>query len=158
SSGEERHSSRAGSRSGRRDSVRTVVVKDHELGSIQKSAGIQSVQGDKVSPLLAAVREIGIQIRAAEGAIGGSHIAVRSGHSQPGARGDIDNQTGFVPILGGWGAGNDLHGLHRIQWKLVGEDLALLVGDWLAIDREGVLCVIADSVKQAVRVGRYSGR
>ena len=48
--------------------------------------------------------------------------------------------------------------LHGVDRNLIREDLALLVGDGLAVDREGVGSVIAESVKQAVRIGRDARR
>ena len=78
---------------------------------------------------------------------------VRRGHPLAGARGDVDDQTRLVAVLRRWRTGNHLHRLDRIQRNLVGKNLALLIGDGLAIDRERVLGVIAQAMKKAVRVG-----
>jgi hypothetical protein len=40
---------------------------------------------------------------------------------------------------------------------LIGEDLALLVGDGLAIDGERVGCVVAEAVEEPVGIGRDAG-
>ncbi len=45
----------------------------------------------------------------------------------------------------------------ELDGKLVGEDLALLVGDGLAVDGEGVGGVVAEAVEEAVGVGRDAG-
>ena len=75
-----------------------------------------------------------------------------------GAGGDVDDEAGFVAVLGGRRAGDDLDGLDGVGGDLVGEDFALLVGDGLAIDGEGVGGVIAEAVEEAVRVGGDAGR
>ena len=66
--------------------------------------------------------------------------------------------AGLAAVLGRRRAGDDLEGLHGVGGKLVGEDLALLVGDGLAVDGEGVGGVIAEAVEEAVGVGGDAGR
>ena len=85
-------------------------------------------------------------------------LPVRRGHALARARGHVDHDAGLVAIFGRRRARDDLHRLNRIQGNLVGEDLALLVGDGLAIDRERVLRVIAQSVEKAVGIGGDSRR
>ena len=59
---------------------------------------------------------------------------MRLRHTQAGARCHDNDQAGFVAVFGGRSAFNHLHGLHGISGKLVGENLALLIGDGLAVD------------------------
>ena len=75
-----------------------------------------------------------------------------------GARGGHNDQAGFAAVLGRRRAADDLDGLNRVGGNLVGEDLALLVGDRLAVHGKGVGGVIAQAVKEAVGVGRHAGR
>ncbi len=70
-----------------------------------------------------------------------------------GARGGFDDEAGLVAVLGCRSAADDLERLHSVGGKLVGEDLALLVGDGLAVDGEGVLRVIAKAMEEAVGIG-----
>ena len=81
----------------------------------------------------------------------------RLGNALAGARGGHDHQAGFAAVFGRRRAADDLNGLNGVGGKLVGEDLALLIGDGLAIDGEGVGCVVAETMEQAVGVGRYAG-
>src|SRR6516164_4628881 len=99
--------------------------------------------------MLAAVGEVGVEAGGAEGSVVEGDAAVRRGDALPGARGGLDDEAGLVTIFGCGRAADDLEGLHGVGGKLVGEDLALLVGDGLAIDREGVLGVVAEAVEEA---------
>jgi len=83
---------------------------------------------------------------------------VRLVDAESGARGHDDHKASFVAVLGRRRAFDHLHGLHGIHGDLVGEDLALLIGDGLAIDGERILGVIAHAVKEAVGVGGDAGR
>ena len=47
---------------------------------------------------------------------------------------------------------------NRFEGNLVGENLALLIGNRLAVDGKGVLRVVAQPVKQTVGVGGDSRR
>ena len=62
------------------------------------------------------------------------------------------------PYSAGGAPGDDLQGLNRIDRNLIGKNFALLVGDGLAVHRKRILRVIAQSVKQAVRIGSDSWR
>ena len=70
---------------------------------------------------------------------------------------NVDHYTRLFPKFRRWCARDNFHRRDRIQRNLVGEDLALLVGNRLPIDRERVLRVIAHSVKETIRVCRDSG-
>ena len=69
-----------------------------------------------------------------------------------------DDDAGLAAVLGGRRAVDDFEGLDGVGGKLVGEDFALLVGDGLAVDGEGVGGVVAESVEEAVGVGGDAGR
>ena len=81
---------------------------------------------------------------------------MRCGDSQARAGGHHHHQAGLAAILGGRRAFDDFHRLHGVDRELIGEDLALLVRNRLAVDGERVRGVIAESVKKAVGVGRNS--
>jgi len=63
--------------------------------------------------------------------------------TQAGAGRNIRNQTGLVAKLSLGRSGYDLHALDGADWKLGGEDLALLIGDGLPVNHEAHLRVIA---------------
>ncbi len=46
--------------------------------------------------------------------------------------------------------------LHRPYGNLVGEDLALLVGDRLSVNRKGVLLMFSESMHEAIGIGGYT--
>ena len=153
---------RVGRREGVVDAVEDVllvalVVEDGELGRIEEASGVEAVGLDEVAPVLAAVGEIDAAGGGPEGAIGGADAAGGLGDSLPGAGGGDDDEAGFVAVLGRRRAGDDLDGLNGVGGKLVGEDLALLVGDGLAVDGERVGGVIAEAVEEAVGVGGDAG-
>ena len=134
-----------------------LVVEDSELGRIEKAAGVEAVGFDEVAPLLSAIGEVESAGGRAEGAIGGADASGGLCDSLARARGGDDDEAGFVAVLGRGRAGDDLDGLNGVGGNLVGEDLALLVGDGLAVDGEGVGGVIAEAVKEAVGVGCDAG-
>ena len=134
-----------------------LVVEDGELRRIEKAAGVEAVGLDEVAPVLAAIGQIEAAGRRAEGAIGGVDAAGGLGDALAGARGGHDDQAGLAAVLGRRRAADDFDGLNRVRRKLVGEDLALLVGDRLAVDGEGVGGVVAEAVEEAVGVGRHAG-
>ena len=74
-----------------------------------------------------------------------------------GAGGGHDDEAGLVAVLGGRRAGDDFERLDGVGRDLIREDLALLVGDGLAIDGEGIGGVIAQAVEQAVGIGGDAG-
>ncbi len=135
-----------------------LVVEDDELGRIEEASGVEAVDLDEVAPVLSAVAEIDRAGGRAEAAVGGGDAAGGLGDSLAGAGGDLNDEAGLAAILGGRGSGDDFDRLDGVGGKLVGEDLALLVGDRLAVDGEGVGGVIAEAVEETVGVGRDAGR
>ena len=93
----------------------------------------------------------------AEAAERSGHVAVRLSHAKTGAGGHVNDHAGLVAVFGRRRALDHFHGLYRVQRNLVREDFALLIRDRLAIERERVRRVIAQSVKQAVRIGGNAG-
>ena len=134
-----------------------LVVEDGELRRIEKAAGVEAVDFNEVAPVLAAVAEIEGAGGGAEGAVGTADAAGGLGDALTGAGGGHDDQAGLAAVLGRRRAGDDFDGLNGVGGKLVGEDLALLVGDRLAIDGERVGGVIAEAVEEAVGVGGDAG-
>ena len=61
-------------------------------------------------------------------------------------------------VLGRRRAGYHLDGLNGVGRKLVGEHLALLIGDRLTVHGKRIGCVIAKTMKEAVGVGGDAGR
>ena len=80
------------------------------------------------------------------------------GDAETGAGGGHDHKAGLAAVFGGRRALDHLNGLHGVDRELVGEDLALLVGDGLAVDGEGIGGVVAKAVEQAVGVSRDARR
>jgi len=68
-----------------------------------------------------------------------------------------DHEAGLVTVLGRGSTGDDLNGLNGVGGKLVGEDLALLVGNGLAVDGEGVGGMVAEAVEEAVESAETPG-
>ena len=131
----------------------SLVVHDDKFRRIKEAAAVERVGCDEVAPVLAPVSEVEVHIR-------GSKTSVRCGHAASGgldpltgARGHVNHYAGLVAKLGGRGTRKDLHRFDGIKRNLVGEHFALLVSDGLAIDREGVLGVIAEAMGQAIGVG-----
>src|SRR5580698_6526103 len=135
-----------------------LVMEDDELGRIEEAAGVEAVELEEVAPVLSAVAQVNGSAGGAEGPVGAGDGAGGGGDALSGAGGDVDDEAGLVAVLGRRRAGDDLDGLHGVRGKLVGEDFALLIGDGLPVDREGVRGVITESVKEAVRVGGNARR
>lgn len=74
----------------------------------------------------------------------------RRGETLTGARGHVDHNAGLVTVFSRWSAGDDLQRLNRVERNLIGENLALLIGDGLAVNRERVFRVIAKSVEESI--------
>ncbi len=104
------------------------------------------------------IGKIEAAVGGAESAVRSRDIAVRRGRAQARAGGHHDHQAGLAAILGGRRAFDHFHRLHGVDRDLIREDLALLVGNRLAVDGERVRGVIAESVEQAVGVGRNPWR
>ena len=132
-------------------------MEDRELRGIEKAAGVQSVSLDEVAPTFSAVGEIEAAGCRPEGPIGGVDIAGGLGDALAGAGGGDDDETGLVAVFGRRRAADDFNRLNGVGRELVGKDLALLIGDGLAVNGEGVGGVVAETMKKAVGVGRDAG-
>ena len=115
-----------------------VIVHYLVLRPIQKSASVHSVHGNEVTPRPAAVSQVKPSVRRAEAAVAGRHVPMGLGDAQARSRSHHNHHAGLVAIFGGRGALDHLHGLHRLGRNLIREDLALLVGNLLAVDRERI--------------------
>ena len=106
---------------------------DHgEFRGIEKAAGLKTARGYEISPVLAADGKVECSIRRPEGAVRSSHLT-RWTQVEPGARRHVDDQGGLVAILRRWNPIDGFKRLHRIDRNLVGESLALLVGNGLSV-------------------------
>ena len=133
-------------------------MKDDELGWVEEASGVEAVDLDEVAPVLVRRSRDRCAGGGAEGAVGGGDAAGRLGDALPGARGDLDDEAGLAAVFGRRRARDHLERLDGVGGKLVGEDLALLVGDGLAVDGEGVRGVVAEAVEETVGVGSDAGR
>ena len=77
---------------------------------------------------------------------------------KPRASGGYDDQAGFAAKIRRWRAFDDLHRLDGVDRHLIRENLALLVRNRLAVNRERVRGVIAEPMEKAVGVGRNPWR
>src|SRR4029077_16220365 len=103
-----------------------LVMHHDKFRGIEKTPAVQPTRGNKVPPILAAVRKIEIHVARSEVTVGSRDAAVRRSHALPGLSRHIDDHASLVAILRGWRACDDLHRLDRIQRNLVGKNLALL--------------------------------
>ncbi len=114
-----------------------AFVVDHpELRRIEEAARVEPVRRDEFPPVLAAVGEVEIQVRAAKATVTSRDGAVRGRRTLARTRGYVDHQAGLVSELSRRGTADDRHRLHGIERDLVGEHFALLVRDRLAIQRK----------------------
>ena len=128
----------------------TLVMEDLKLRGIKKAPSVESINLDEIPPLLAAPGQIKAGRRRPESAIRAAHTAGRLGYSLSGARSSHNHQAGLATILGRRRAADDFDRLNRVSGNLVGKDLALLVGNRLAIHGEGIGGVVAEAVEEAV--------
>src|ERR1700758_132064 len=77
--------------------------------------------------------------------------------AESGFSGGPGDERGFVSILGGDDAFDDLHGLNCIDGNLIRKGLALLIADGLAINGVRRIRVLPERVEHAVGVGGDSG-
>ena len=135
-----------------------MVVDGVELRRVEEAAGVHDVGGDEVAQLGGAGGQIESDVGGAEGSVGGGDLSGGLALAQAGAGGGDDDQRGLAAVLGRRRAGDDFERLDGVHGDLVGEDLGLLIGDGLVVDGEGVGCVVAHAVEEAVGVGRDAGR
>ena len=134
------------------------IVEDGELAGIEKATGVEAGEGGEVAEAGGSEGDVAGEVGCSEAAVGGGDRAGGLADPLSGAGGDLDDEAGFVAELGGWGSVDDFEGLDGVGGDLVGEDLGLLVGDGLAVEREGVFGVVAEAVEEAVRIRGDAGR
>src|SRR4029077_16101142 len=127
-----------------------------ELRRIEEPSGVQTAGGNEIPPLLAAEGNVKPAVDRSERTVGSAHGSRGRGLPQAGTRGNFDPQAGLVSELCRWRARNDFQRLNGFHGNLVREDLALLVRDGLAVDRERVLRVIPKAMKQPIGIGDYT--
>lgn len=94
-------------------------------------------------PGFSAVGKIGRERRSSKCSIGSGGAAVRRGHALSRAGDGNDHDTSLTSELGGRRTRDDFHGLDGPKRNLVGEDLALLIGDRLTVHGVRVARMIA---------------
>ena len=129
-----------------------LVVKNHKFWSVQKATGIQAIEFEEVSPGLGAVANIESSRCRAKCPVGRGKTPGGFGKTLPRSRGYLNHQACLIPVLRRWRAGNDLNRLNGIGGDLVGENLALLVGDRLAVYGKRVGGMIAKSMEKSVGI------
>src|ERR1700730_6677191 len=125
---------------------------DSDLRRIKKAATVQTAGRNEIAPLLATVTKVESDGRCAEAAIGSCDGTLGLRKPLARSRRNVDHDAGLLSIFSRWCAGDDLHRLNGIERNLVGENLALLIGDGLAIYGERILRVIPQTMKESVRV------
>ncbi len=136
-----------------------LVVHHGELRRIEEAAGVQPVHRNEIAPLLAAVGEIEAAVGRAE-SCRRTVVTLPCGVVTPRPERVVTSITRLVlsPYSAGGAPSITSSDWTESSGNLVGEDLALLVGDRLAVDGEGIFGVIAEAVKQAVGIGGDSRR
>src|ERR1700678_3015113 len=109
---------------------------DGELGRIEKPAAVQSVKRDEISPFLASVGKVEAGTGGAKRPVRSRDGAMGSGNAETRPCGSDNHDAGLDTELGGRCPGNDFQRIDRIDRNLVGKNLALLIGDGLAINGE----------------------
>src|SRR5664280_377030 len=129
-----------------------VRVENDKLRRIEEAAAVEPVRRDEISPVLAAVGEVQVEVGAAKRAIGGRDAAMWRRGAKARTRAYVDHEAGLVSELGGRRSADDRHRLHGVERNLVGKYLALLVRDRLAIERKRVLSMVAHTVKESIGI------
>src|SRR6185436_5182403 len=73
-------------------------------------------------------------------------------------RGDLRDEAGFIAKFDVRSSRGDFHALDGAGWKLSGKYLALLIADWLSIDDEAGLRVVAQGMEEPVPIGGNATR
>jgi len=105
---------------------------------------------DEVAPVLVAVAQVDGSGGRSEGPIRRGHRSSGSCDALAGAGGYVDDDAGLAAELGRRRAVDDFERLDGLGGKLVGENLALLIGDGLAVDGERVGGVVAEAVDRKI--------
>ena len=128
------------------------VVNRLEFWRIEEAIGPQPAQREKVSDGMRSGADVGLDRRALERSISERHTASRLREIQPRFRDDVNDETALVAIFGRRHAGDQFHRLHRILRDLVRIDPALLIGHRLVVDGKLRLRVVANRMKEAIRI------
>src|ERR1700676_2390213 len=136
--------------------VVSFVVESGELRSVQEPSASYAIDIKEISKFLISKAECNVAADAAERSVGGVDISKESSRSKSRPSGDLSNQAGLIAKFGAWCARSGLHALDGANRNLGGEQLALLIADWLAVDQEAHLRVITERVKKSVPVGGHS--
>ena len=92
----------------------SFIVEHHKLGRIEKTAGIEPIQFEKVSPVFSPISDIETSRRRPEGSVGTGEAAGGLGNSLAGARRHLDHQARLASILRRRRTRDDFHRLNRV--------------------------------------------
>ena len=95
------------------------IVHYGEFRAVKEAAAIQSVHGDKIPPVLAAIGKVESEVRSTKCTVGGGDRSVRSSDAEAGACGYVYDQTCLVAVVSWWSAGNNFHGLNGVHGNLI---------------------------------------
>ena len=135
-----------------------AVVDRRELRRIEETAAVQPIGRDEIPPFLPTIRQVETCIDSAKASVRGRQGSVRGGHSLSGARRHFDHHAGLVAKFSRWGSTNYFHRFNRIKRNLIRKNFTLLVRNRLTINRKRILCVVSESMEQAVGIGSDARR
>src|SRR5580704_10312100 len=95
------------------------IVQHFEFRRIEKPAGVQAIDSDKVSPLGASITEIEPGEGRTKRTVGGVYAAVRGGDAQARTCRRYNHNAGLASVFSWWCALDDLQGLNRIERNLI---------------------------------------
>src|ERR1035437_2105089 len=126
------------------------------FGGIQETARAGTVDGKELAPFRTAKTDVGSLFKGPERAVPGGKTTVRL-LAEARARYGSHHQRCLVAVLGRSASIDRFDGFNRIRGNLRGEETSLLIRDGLVIDGKSHLGVIAERMKEAIRIGHYRG-
>ena len=126
------------------------------FGGIQETARAGPVHGKELAPFRPAKTDVALLFEGSERAVPAGKTAVRL-LAEARARYGSYHQRRLVAVLGRRASIDRFDGLNRIRGNLRGKEASLLIGDGLVIDRKSHLGVIAERMKEAIRVRHHGG-
>ena len=135
-----------------------VVMQHHKLRGVEKASRSLEVERYEVAGLLCPVSHGRFLTNRAECSIRCIERAGRLLLAQSRLSDGANDQARLVSILGRRCAGDYFKGLNRARRQLRGKSFALLIRDYLVINRVRCFRVITERVKKPVRVGNNSRR
>ena len=140
-----------------RSTIANVVVRI-KLRCVEKPSAPEAFYREKVAKLRCAKAEAEIASPSAEIPEGPLDIPEDPPRSKAGTSRDLRDEAAFIAKLRTWRPGGYLHALDGANGKLSGEYLALLIANWLPVDDEAGLSMVAQGVEQSISVSGYTSR